>query len=238
MCTRAARSPPRRDVGCERVDVAFEVEDDFELAGGLGGYGGLGELRAVELRAQRIEQHEQARAAGIDDARLAQGRQLGRRRIEGFLCRGEHALEQRVESYALGEGGIGSSGGRAQDGDDGAFDRVGDGAVDELDGEREGIGKRGGVHAGVRGGVCERAQDLGQDHAGVAAGATHGADGEGLGDVTATVGLRERSLHGVRHIGAGVSVRDRKHVECVDIGAVPGELRHGALRPVVEAVRV
>jgi hypothetical protein len=72
----------------------------------------------------------------------------------------------------------------------------------------------------------EAAQDLGGDDARVAAGAHEGAMGDRLGNVLHRGVLRERLdlLHDgpkrERHVGAGVSVRDREHVELVDLLAL------------------
>ena len=182
-----------------------------------------------------LEQAEQALAAGVDDVRLAQDRQQGRRLRDGALGgvegRGEHRLDVVV---ALGGG---DRGGRrlADDREDRALDRLGDGLVGRLRALVERVREVEAVEPPLAGEAVRHAgQDLAGDDAGVAAGAHQRPEAHGLGhplDVGVgadLVGLLERGADRGQHVRAGVAVRDREHVERVDLVDVRLEARDRA----------
>ena len=84
------------------------------------------------------------------------------------------------------------------------------------------------------GAVGHAADDLGQDHAAVAASAGQGTAAECVGDrvevalvLRQRLGRRQRSPHRGQHVGAGVPVGDGKHVERIDLLDVALEVTRG-----------
>ena len=87
-----------------------------------------------------------------------------------------------------------------------------------------------------RGDVGQAAQDLGQDHPGVAAGAAQRAVGQAAGhrdqvEAVAPLQRRDRRAHGEQHVGAGVGVGDREDIETVDLVGVGDEVPDGGMGP-------
>ena len=115
-------------------------------------------------------------------------------------------------------------GGLADDGEDRALDRLGDRAVGGLGALVEGVRKIERVELRLAGEpLGEAAQDLAGDHAGVATRAHQrperrsGRDAlRGDGRAKA-LGLRKGRSHRGHHVRAGVTVRDRKDVQRVDL---------------------
>ena len=167
------------------------------------------------------EEHEQPVAAGVDDAGLLQGRQLGGRVLDrdpaGLLDGREQVLEPEAVGHRLrGRRHL------ADDGEHGALDRRLHGAVrGVLPLEHRPLEHGGVERVGLAPDVADAAHDLGEDDAGVAAGAHERALGDGgghrrdVGDV-ALLELLDHGAHGERHVGAGVPVGDGVHVEVVD----------------------
>ena len=96
-----------------------------------------------------------------------------------------------------------------------------------------------GVGGRVRGDVGDTAQDLGQDHAGVAPGAVAARRPTARGDqcdarrrTRLGVGLGQRRTHGEQHVRPGVGVGDRENVEPVDLVDVGDQVADGGVRPV------
>ena len=128
------------------------------------------------------------------------------------------------------------------DGEDRPLGRIAHGAVGAVG--RAGHGRadehRVDELAGPRGELLGRAADeLGEDHAGVAARAQQRGAGHGVDDLVAAdlvdvararqaVELVEHRPHGERHVVARVAVGDREDVEVVDLLAPGLELREGA----------
>ncbi len=132
----------------------------------------------------------------------------------------------RTPVDTVGEGGRRGLGGGARHGQHGALDRVDDGGPGQIRAPvqpRDDGAAVAPVEAGGR--VGETAQQLGGDESGVAEGADRGAvgeRGEGYPGV-AGVGGGERAISGAQrgeHVGAGVGIGDREHVERVDLVAV------------------
>ena len=91
------------------------------------------------------------------------------------------------------------------------------------------------------GDVGEAAQNLGQDDAGVPPRALQCTASQRGGDLDhvvrrcQSVGLRPCRTHGEQHVCSGVSVRDREHIEAVDLVGVGDEVADGGVRPVPQS---
>ena len=162
----------------------------------------LRRLRAAQGGDHAGEDHREAEAAGVDDARLAQDRQQVRAAPHGLLPGVERASStsamQRV--LALGvvvvqprlghvrELGGDPVGHLAHDGEDRALGRLAHGAVGAVGRARHGGADQHGVDelAGARGELLGRtADELGEDHARVAARAEQRRAGDGVDDLVA-----------------------------------------------------
>ena len=219
--------------------------------------GELRRLRPAQRGDHAREHHGQAVAAGVDDARLAQDRQQLRPARDRQLARAQrrlqHARDHRVllvvghlvvQARLVHVRDLGGDPGRhlAHDGEDRALGRLAHGAVRAVGG----AGHRGGDQhrvdqlAGARdqllGGA---AQELGEDHARVAARAEQRGAGDGVHELVAAdvvdvalrrqaVQLVEHGAQGERHVVPGVAVGDREHVEVVDLAAAGLELEQRA----------
>ena len=194
--------------------------------------GGVGQLAGVSGDGgdKGPDEDGQAKAAGVDDAVLLEDGQELRGALDGcqrLVCDGAQGVV---------DGGAGLRGGHG--GGAGVLEHREDGALDGLAHSLEGHGNRA-LHGGGDG-VCvdflnalealaQAAQDLAGDDAGVAAGAHERAMGHGLAQGLGVCAHGERldllghGLHGERHVGAGVSVRDGEDVEAVDLLLALGE---------------
>ena len=156
--------------------------------------------------------------ASTTPASRSTGQQIGRARDR--VARGVGAaFEQRDERRRVER--LDRLRDRAHDGEDRALDRThhrfvrGVGRVAEAAHELAGADRL--VVAAL---VGEAAQDLRQDHARVAAGAHERAAADRVAHVGHRLRLRQRRAHrleGERHVGAGVAVGNRVHVEPVQL---------------------
>ena len=161
---------------------------------------------------EAAEEHQQAVAAGVDDAGLLQGRQLLGGLLDGDPAGLLDGHQQLVQAERVGHA-LRRLGHLADDREHGALDRLLDGAV----GAGGALGERllevgGGEVLGAAPHVAEAAHDLRQDDARVAARAHERALGDGGGHVRDALGvalleLLEHGAHGEREVGAGVAVR-------------------------------
>ena len=205
------------------------------------------------------EHHRQPVAAGVDDAGLAQHRQQVGAALDRLLAGVERALEQLGQQRVLhvgvalvgqprlrhvGELGRHSVRHLAHHGEDRALGRGAHRAVGAVGGARH---RRADQHrvdqlAGARDQLLGGAADeLGEDHAGVAAGAQQRRAGDRVDDLVAAdlveralvlgqpVELVEHRAQRQRHVVAGVAVGDREDVEVVDLLAACLELAERAL---------
>ena len=182
-----------------------------------------------------VEHHAEPAPAGVDDAGLAQHRELLRGVGEGLAGGGRRGAQDVPEPQGGVLGGpAGALGGRPRDGQDGALDGPAHGGVPGLRGQRHALGEdqRGPVlRPGLAEPLAQRADQRGQDHPGVAAGAEQRAPGE-RGERRAHVRRRRRGgrvpadrveqggaggLDGEVEVGAGVPVGHRVDVERVDL---------------------
>ena len=175
----------------------------------------------LDARRQAAEEHEQAVAAGVDDAGLLQGRQLRGRVLDRDPAGLFHGGEQVLEPEAVGDR-LRRRGHLADDGEHGALDRRLDGPVGGVLTLDDGALEHGGVErVGLAPHLADAAHDLGEDDAGVAARAHQRALGHRRGDRgdvpdVALLELLDDRAHRERHVGARVAVRHRVHVEVVD----------------------
>ena len=223
----------------------------------------LRRLRAAQGRDDAGEDHGEAEAAGVDHARLAQDGQQVRPAADGGLPGVERALEhlgdQRVLAVGLdllreprllhvGQLGGDAVGHLADDGEDRALGRLADGVVGAVGRAGHGGADQHGVDqlARPRGQLLGRAADqLGEDDAGVAAGAEQRGPGDAVDDLVAAdvvqrdageaVELVEHGAQRQRHVVPRVAVGDREHVEVVDLLAACLELGQRALDHGTEA---
>ena len=115
---------------------------------------------------------------------------------------------------------------------------------------------------GLGGDVGQAAQNLRQDHPGVAAGAVQRAVRQGRGhpshvtsalvllasasalvllasaSASRRVRLRPGRAHGEEHVGAGVGVGDREDVQPVDLVGVGDQVTHRGVSPVQQGCRI
>ena len=192
------------------------------------------------------EDHGEAEAAGVDHAGLAQHGQQVRAAAHGALPRVERALEHLGEQRVLALVGVALRQPRlghvrelggdavrhlAHDGEDRALGRLAHRVVGPVGRARHGGADEHGVDelAGARrellGGPADQ---LGEDDAGVAAGAEQRRAGDGVDDLVAAdlvdlalarqaVELVEHGAQRERHVVARVAVGDREDVEVVDL---------------------
>ncbi len=208
-----------------------------------GAAGGCGGRLAGDRGDQGPQHRQEPHAPGVDDPGARQhvepvrGRRQG---LAGGLVGG--AGGGRV----AGSGRPGTGGGRVRDGQDGALHRVRHGLPGQDGRPVQGLGDA----AALRNALRDTAQQLGEDGAGVPAGAQQGPvrhrpDHRGRlglpgGAEPAGAGLvgREHRLHGRGRgfggqiqIGAGVTVRDRIDVDRVDLLALPAQRLQGPRAP-------
>ena len=227
------------------------------LGDGLGRAGSRRELvdrtgrrLAGDRRAQRVQQHQQPAPAGIHRTGVGQHVKL----LGGLLQRDHRRVAAGDDrgGQPLGGALLDGAGGGAQHRDDGPRDLLAAHRGDhQLDAAPQGGPQQHGVYlqqfpAGIggRGGgdVGDAAQNLRQDHAGVAPGAVERAGRQGRRhprDAPGTavgadprVGLRQRGTHGEQHVRAGIGVSDREHIEAVDLVDVGDQVADGGVRPI------
>ncbi len=190
------------------------------------------------------EQGDQAAAAGVHDAGPAEDRELGGGGLQGGAGA---VVGGPCDGGGVPGGGFGGGGGGGGDGQDGALHGVGDGLVGGGGGPAQGAAQRLGPAVGPaarRQDLGHPAQQLGDDGAGVAAGADegavgHGADGVGQagcgsgGGVAVEGGLDGAGggFEGQVEVGAGVAVGHRVDVDRVDPLALPAERFQGQPAP-------
>ena len=188
--------------------------------------GRVRERLAGQRRRDAAHDLEQACAAGVDDPGLLEDSELVRRPCQRVLAALDQLLQQRRGLELRVAGVLGLLGELADHRQHRSLHRTPYRAVGGVAGGAEGAADRRGVE---QPGLAERlggaAQDLGEDHARIAAGAhqrrprellrEHGAVGSGRG--LEHVHDRARRLRQVR---AGVAVRHRIDVQVVDAAAV------------------
>jgi hypothetical protein len=204
---------------------------------------GLGQRKqasgaAADGRVQRVEQHAQPGAAGVDHAAGRQHLELPPRAEECFAG-GTSGRPADLGQVALAGGrSPGGAGCRVRDRQHGALDR----AVHGRSGQRGGPGQSERDHlpvAGRRGaaGVGEPAEQLAEDDAGVPAGSLQRGRGGRLPDLGGAGLVRQASQRAggacdrLVHVRAGIGIGDREHVEHIDRGAFPAELGGGEAQP-------
>jgi hypothetical protein len=190
-----------------------------------------GRLDAGDRGDQRVEDQAQARAAGVDHPGVAEGGQLAG--VASRAARAPSAAARTTSASAVrpsSTAATAASGTGARDGEEGALLGVGHRAVGGVGrllqggGEGRAVGRR---LAGEL--VGQAAEELGEDRAGVAPGAEHGAAGEdgpgGLGAARPRRGVERGHgrLGGEQEVGAGVAVGHREDVEVVEPAAGLGQ---------------
>ena len=215
------------------------------------------------------EDDRQAVATGVHDPRLAQDRQQLRAALDRGLAGvqrvlehvGEHLVLRRVVDPVM-QARLGhvrdltrrAGGHLSDDGEDRALGGVSHGAVGAVGRAGHGGGDQHWVHelAGPADELLGGAADeLGEDHAGVATGAQQRRAGHGVDDLVAPdhvdvalrgeiVELGQDRAQGQRHVVARVTVGDREDVEVVDFLAARLELRECGLddQPEAEKARI
>ena len=217
----------------------------------------LGRLGAAQRGDDAGEDHGQAEAAGVDDARLAQHRQQVGAAPDGLLAGVERALEHLGDQQVLAVDLVlaeprlvhvrqlerDAVGHLAHDREDRPLGRLADGVVGAVGGARHRGADQDRVDqlAGPRRQLLGRAADqLGEDHAAVAARAEQRGAGHALDDLVAVdrvelallgqaVELVEHGAQRQRHVVPGVAVGDREDVEVVDLVAACLQLRQRSL---------
>ena len=225
--------------------------------------GELGRLGAAQRGDHAGEDHGQAVAAGVDDARLAQHRQqLGAAPTDCWPASSARSSTSAISSSwwsasLLARGAAGhvrelggdAAGHLAHDGEDRALGRLAHGAVGAVGGARHRGADQDRVDelAGARGQLLGGAADqLREDHAAVAARAEQRRAGDGLDDLVAAdlvdlallgepVELVEHGAQRERHVVPRVAVGDREDVQVVDLVAACLELRERTLDDGAEA---
>ena len=188
---------------------------------------GLGQRTTVDNVEERVEEEREPKAAGVDDACfLEHGQQVGRVLDRGVRGLGG-ALQEGVERGVVPAGRLGSFCGLAHDGEDGALHRAHHcliGSVGSLAQRRRDLGSADGFERCER--VGHAAQDLRQDHAGVAPRAHERAVRHRLAHVVHPRGVADLGAHRLerqRHVGPGVAVGHRIDVEQVELVLVAPE---------------
>ena len=239
--------------GCRAAGPAVSTgcRDRGRRGGGLGRrevLRPLGRLSREHLD-HRVEQDEQAPAAGVDHPGTAKRRQLRGGAVQGLrtgVRRRAGHLDQRV-----GRGATRRRGGLAQDRHDGSLHGVAQRVVDERDRRAQGPAVGRGVDDGEGRRLTDRTEHLGQDHPGVAARPVDRAVAERDRDLAgarraAALGdprvLTLRTVHGRAHrveqVCPGVRIGHREDVEGVDLLAMEGEHLDRPPRPREQSVRV
>ena len=221
--------------------------------------------RAAQGRDDPGEDDRQPVAAGVDDARIPQHRQQVGPALHGVLAGVERALEQLREQRVLlfglalvgqarlrhvGELGRDAVGHLAHHREDRALRRGAHGAIGAVrcarhrGADQNRVDELAGARDQLLGGAAD---ELGEDHARVAARAEQRRAGDRVDDLVAA-DLVERALvlgepvelveHGAqrqRHVVAGVAVGDREDVEVVDLLTAGFKLAESALDDGAEA---
>ena len=209
----------------ELAVVGVTVRDRFEgradRTGGAVVLFGFGQRLAVDHVQDRIEQQEVAGAARIDHAGLLQHRELlrcsGERLTTGVACRSGHVGE-RADVRRIGR----RLGAHPGDGQDRPLDRVPNRLVGAGGRRRQRTSQL--VPADRLGrpdGGGDPPQDLAQDHPAVAPRPHQRAVADRIaGGVEVVLGravhLLDDGVERAGHVGAGVAVGDRVHVEPVE----------------------
>jgi hypothetical protein len=183
--------------------------------------GRLGHGAAVDDVEQRVDEQEEAGAAGVDHAGVLQDRQQFGGAGEAGPPTGDGRLEHVEQRPVLGRPGGRRLGRLAGDGEDGALDRLHHGAVGRFGRRREGLGQARPVGAVIgHEGVADASQHLGHDDARVAPGPHERAVADGPADrgrvVTGRLQLGHHRVERERHVGARVAVGHGVDVEPVD----------------------
>ncbi len=239
------------ELGAEAVLLRLGGGEEFLAYGGHVGDGGGrgGEFNVIIFRVLFEERAEEAfhndddaLTAGIDYAGVTEDREHGGGLGEGVPGFFEGAVPE-VQDIFLIVGAIGRAFGEtAQDGEHGAFDRLGDSLVAGLGAGGEGAGE--GVWVGnfnVFEALGESGEELREDDAAVSTSAEEcaasrfmgdGGEGGGVDGLQAVI----HGLHGEEHVGASVAIRDGEDVECVDDMAISlkaaGGCAQGGFEPV------
>ncbi len=213
--------------------------------------GRVGERLAGQRRGDAANDLEQACAARVDDPGFLEDGELVRRSRQRVLTALDQLLQQRRGLEIRVAGILGLLGELADHRQHRSLDRTPHGAVGRVARGAEGAADRGGVEEpGLAQRLGGAAQDLGEDHARVAASAHQRRPRELLREHGA-VGSRRGFEHfhdrarGLRQVRAGVAVRHGIDVQVVDAAAVrleclerrspelPGalQLRHRAILP-------
>ena len=183
---------------------------------------GLGHGQAPDLVQHALEDDQEALAAGVHHPGLFQHRVLvhgvGQRLLPLLNGGLQHALKGVVLPGVPG----GPGGGQTGDGEDGALgglhDRLIGGGHAEVQGDRQVPAVHGLL---LLDGLGEAPEQQGQNHAGVAPcppeqGGGGAPGGLAYGVVLLLPHLGGGGSDGEGHVGAGVSVGDREHVQVVD----------------------
>jgi hypothetical protein len=232
-----------------------------ELVVALGGHRGEGGRRQFDGDGARVgrrgedrvaidqpdhpfDHADEALAARVHHAGLAKrGEQLGGAG-QGHFALAEHPAHELAHVGGVEGGPLGSLGRAPGHGQDGAFARLVEGAVQPVVALPDGPGHLGsGGHLAVADRLGEAQEEMGEHHARVAPGPEHGGPGHGLGCLAeGRVAQRMEGVgdgaEGQAEIRPGVPVGDREHVEAVELvaaGGYPvGRRVHGAgqTRPV------
>ena len=184
-----------------------------------------------------LEEPQQALAAGVDDAVARQHGQLARGPLDGTPGRDHRCRQDHQRIGVVPGGGTRRACRLAQDGQDGALDRVLEGSAGQGVGSLQGIGQVTPAGAGrANAHHFEATQHLGQDDAAIAACPKEAAASQRVHDVrerAAVLGKRLRGGHGGlhrgQHVAARVPVGHREDVEGVDLAPVCLEVGHGSL---------
>jgi hypothetical protein len=213
----------------------------------------LGRRLPAQARQAAGQDHGQPVGPRVDDARLAQDRELLGAALHGFLARLERMLEHlREQLVLLLGGGVGAepprvhvgevvrdaAGHRADGRQHGALGRIAHRRVGGVGGAGERGRDEDGIHqlARSRGELFGRpAHDLGEDHARVAARAEQRRASDSADDLVAAghvdrlavhpVELVEHRLERERHVVPRVAIGDGEDVQVVDLLAAALELR-------------
>ena len=207
---------------------AFPVVDLLDLDLGCRGTG-EGELVDHRLCAagkggnERIEEDGDAEAASIDHAVFLQHGKKLRRTLNGSICLAHDELQALVKLHLLLAGLMSSSGGIAQNSEDGALNRLANRIERNLYRTSKSIVHRNQIEIFVVGNaLAQAAHDLRRDNARVAACAHQGARGDGATTIFAgsTDGKLCQIFHhhgqGKGHVGASITIRNRENVQTVD----------------------
>ena len=196
----------------------------------------------VEQRA--LEEPVEALPTGVDDAGLAQDREQAGRpgdRLLGGIERGRQHRLDVVVTFGRDDRRVG---GLADDGQDRAFDRLGDRSVGRAGALGQGVRQVEAVEPALAAESFGHApEDLAGDDPRVATGAHERPEADRGGDPVGRLagrrlGLLEGRLDRRQHVRAGVAVRDRIDIEGVDLVDVRLEVRDGGPERIEQPVAV